>query len=435
MKRHLIALLGALAVLLALGSGVAQAQSVQGVEQVAGTGQSASSSATSTQTAPSNSNINVRIFSPGDSGSVSQSNNSAAVSGAVNKASTAQAVTQAGGGAGEQAAGQIALTGQKADSTATSEQVKPSNSNISVRIHSPGNDGKVEQSNNSLAGSLAANKAETDQTVDQRQDGCGCATGKKDHGSGGAGVQAVGQKAVTLQDAKSEATSKQYSPSNENIGVRIGSPGKNGSVDQSNNSKALSFAGNLASTNQAVTQSQGGGCDCPGDRVQAVGQFALTGQHADSDATSIQKGAKNLNAPVRIHSYGDDGDVEQSNNSAALSAAINAAETTQTVDQSQRGCGCPAPKKELGGYGGQDSYGGHGGYGGARVQAVGQIALTGQKADSDATSEQFWASNTNAPVREKSYGGGGSVNQSNNSFAASLALNLARTNQWVRQNQ
>ena len=78
MKRQLIALLGAIAVLLALGSGVAQAQSVQGVEQVAGTGQSASSSASSTQTNPSNSNINVRIFSPGDNGSVSQSNNSVA---------------------------------------------------------------------------------------------------------------------------------------------------------------------------------------------------------------------------------------------------------------------------------------------------------------------------------------------------------------------
>ena len=185
MKRHLIALLGALAVLLALGSGVAQAQSVQGVEQVAGTGQSATSNATSTQTAPSNSNISVRIFSPGENGSVSQSNNSAAVSGAVNKASTTQAVTQAGGGAGEQAAGQIALTGQKADSKATSEQYKPSNSNISVRIHSDGNDGNVEQSNNSLAGSLAANKAETNQTVDQSQDGCGCPTGKKEEVCGG----------------------------------------------------------------------------------------------------------------------------------------------------------------------------------------------------------------------------------------------------------
>ena len=429
MKRHLIALVGALAVLLLLGSGVAQAQSVQGAEQLAATGQSASSSASSTQTNPSNSNISVRIFSPGDSGSVSQSNNSAAVSGAVNKASTQQAVTQSGAGAGEQAVGQIGLTGQKADSKATSEQVKPSNSNISVRIHSSGDDGKVEQSNNSFAGSLAANKAETDQKVDQKQDGCGCPTGKKDHGSGGAGVQAVGQKAVTLQDAKSEATSKQYSPSNENIGVRIHSPGKNGSVEQSNNSEALSFAGNHASTTQDVKQSQAG-CDCPGDRVQAVGQLAFTGQHADSDATSIQKGAKNLNAPVRIHSYGDDGKVEQSNNSAALSGAINAADTSQTVGQSQHGCGCPAPRN-----GGYDSHGGYGGHNGAKVQAVGQWAETWQKADSDATSEQFWASNTNAPVREKSYGGGGSVDQSNNSFAASASLNLARTFQWVRQDQ
>ena len=239
---------------------------------------------------------------------------------------------------------------------------------------------------------------------------------------------------MTLQDAKSEATSKQYEPSNSNIGVRIHSPGKNGSVEQSNNSEALSFAGNLASTTQTANQSQSGGCDCPGDRVQAVGQFALTGQKADSDATSIQKGAKNLNAPVRIFSYGDDGKVEQSNNSAALSAAINAAETTQYRRSVPARLRLPRPEEgPAAGMTGSDGYGG--GHGGARVQAVGQIALTGQKADSDATSAQFWASNTNAPVREKSYGGGGSVNQSNNSFAGSLALNLARTNQWVRQDQ
>ena len=72
---------------------------------------------------------------------------------------------------------------------------------------------------------------------------------------------------------------------------------------------------------------------------------------------------------------------------------------------------------------------------GAKVQAVGQWAETWQKADSDATSLQFKPSNTNAPVREKSKGGGGSVSQSNNSLAASLALNLAATLQGVRQVQ
>ena len=418
MPRQLIALLGAIAVLLTLGSGAAQAQSVQGVEQVAGTGQSAESSASSTQTNPSNSNISVRIFSPGDSGSVSQSNNSAAGSVAANKAATDQAVGQSQSGAGTQAVGQVAETLQKAKSQAESKQEKPSNSNISVRIHSPGDDGDVEQSNNSLAGSAAANKAETTQGVEQQQGGGEEAKSKCC--GGGSGVQAVGQEAFTGQKADSEAKSVQEHASNENIPVRIGSKGDNGSVSQSNNSAALSFAGNAAKTQQGVAQSQGGGCRCGGDAVQAVGQKAFTGQLADSEATSVQKGAKNSNTPVRIKSEGDDGDVEQSNNSLALSAAINAAKTDQAVGQSQGdGCGCGDRNKSDG----------------ARVQAVGQWAETWQKADSDATSLQFHPSNTNAPVREKSKGGGGSVSQSNNSLAGSLALNLAATLQRVRQNQ
>jgi hypothetical protein len=433
-KRQLIALVGALAAVLAIVAGPAQAQSVQGVGQSASTGQKADSSATSTQTAPSNSNISVRIFSPGDAGSVSQSNNSVAGSAAVNKAATAQAVgqSQGSGGGGEQAVGQDAATGQEAESEATSKQYKPSNSNISVRIHSPGDDGDVEQSNNSIAGSVAANKAETAQAVEQVQgakkmdgkdygkDDYGKDDGKdygkddagKDYGKDdkhGAGVQAVGQKAETGQKAESEATSIQEKPSNENIPVRIGSKGDNGSVSQENNSVALSFAGNAAKTEQAVGQAQAGGS---GDLVQAVGQKAETGQWADSDATSFQKGAKNSNTPVRIKSEGDDGDVEQSNNSVALSAALNAAFTSQAVDQRQGG-----------------------GYKGARVQAVGQKAETWQDAESDAESKQLYPSNSNAPVRVKSMGGGGSVSQSNTSLAGSLALNLAATLQRVRQTQ
>ena len=128
MKRHVIALLGALAMLLAIGSGVAQAQSVQGVDQSALTGQSASSNATSTQSNPSNSNISVRIFSRGNNGAVSQCNNSAAGSVAGNGAATTQGVTQCQGG-GEQAVGQLAGTGQKANPTRVHAE-HPSNSNI-----------------------------------------------------------------------------------------------------------------------------------------------------------------------------------------------------------------------------------------------------------------------------------------------------------------
>jgi GTP cyclohydrolase II len=417
-KRQLIALLGAIAVLLAIGSGAAQAQ-VQAVEQAAGTGQSANSSASSTQTNPSNSNISVRIFSPGDSGSVSQSNNSVAGSIAGNAAKTDQAVSQSqGSGGGEQAVGQVAETIQQAKSKAESKQEKPSNSNISVRIHSPGDDGDVSQSNNSVAGSAAGNLAETSQGVAQQQGGGEEAKSKC---CGGSGVQAVGQEAKTIQKAESDAKSVQEHASNENIPVRIGSKGDNGSVEQSNNSVALSLAGNAAKTTQGVEQTQGGGCGCHGDLVQAVGQKAITGQLAESEATSIQKGASNSNTPVRIHSEGDDGDVEQSNNSIALSAALNAALTDQAVGQSQGGgCGCGDRHKS-------DA--------GERVQAVGQWAETWQAADSDAKSEQWKPSNSNTPVREKSKGGGGSVSQSNNSLAASLALNLAATLQRVRQEQ
>jgi hypothetical protein len=415
-KRQLIALLGAIAVLLAIGSGAAQAQSVQGVEQSAGTGQSASSSASSTQTNPSNSNISVRIFSPGNNGSVSQSNNSVAGSVAGNASKTNQGVSQSqGGGGGEQAVGQVAETIQKAKSQAESKQEKPSNSNISVRIHSKGDDGDVEQSNNSIAGSAAGNLSETGQAVEQSQgDKCGCKHG------GGSGVQAVGQEAKTIQMAESEAKSVQEHAKNENIPVRIGSEGGGGSVSQSNNSVAGSLAGNASKTTQGVEQTQGG-CGCGGDAVQAVGQGAITGQLADSKATSVQKGAENSNTPVRIDSDGYDGDVEQSNNSIGLSAALNAAKTDQAVGQSQGGgCGCGDRHKS-------DA--------GARVQAVGQWAETWQKADSDAKSEQWKPSNSNAPVREKSKDGGGSVSQSNNSLAASLALNLAATLQGVRQEQ
>jgi hypothetical protein len=416
-------------VLLALGSGVAQAQGVQGVGQSAQTGQSATSNATSTQTNPTNSNVSVRIFSPGSGGSVSQGNTSAAGSAALNAAKTAQGVSQSQSGGGEQAVGQEAATGQEANSNATSTQTKPTNSNIDVRIFSEGDNGDVKQDNTSVAESLTANAAKTEQGVEQSQGG-----GGKCCGGGGSGVQAVGQKAETGQEANSNATSTQDHPKNSNIPVRIGSPGDNGSVSQSNNSGAFSLAANLAKTEQGVSQTQGGGCGCGGDHVQAVGQKAITGQLADSNATSTQKGATNSNTPVRIKSPGNDGDVEQSNNSIALSAAVNAAATLQSVEQSQ-GCGC-RPMKD-----------GHGGGGGAGVQAVGQWAETWQGADSNATSEQFYPTNSNTPVRIKSPDakkkapaakaapGGSSVDQSNNSIAGSLALNLAATLQAVRQVQ
>ena len=116
------------------------------------------------------------------------------------------------------------------------------------------------------------------------------------------------------------------------------------------------------------------------------------------------------------HGEGDDGDVTQSNESAAFSKALNKNDTDQSIDQSQEGsdCGC---------------------YGGVGIQAAGQKALNWQAAESDATSEQFHPSNYNDSLRFKSDGDGGDVTQSNASFAGSLAVNWNDLEQAVEQEQ
>jgi hypothetical protein len=111
---------------------------------------------------------------------------------------------------------------------------------------------------------------------------------------------------------------------------------------------------------------------------------------------------------VRIKSKGDDGDVKQINASAAKSAAGNDNETNQTADQAA-------------------------GWGGVNVQALGQKAWNGQGARSNATSDQYDPSNANAPVREHSMGGGGSVLQANASLALSAAGNRNSTCQVATQ--
>jgi hypothetical protein len=151
------------------------------------------------------------------------------------------------------------------------------------------------------------------------------------------GVQAIGQKAASEQDAEAEATSEQYHPSNTNAPVRIASPGGGGSVEQSNDSAALAAAGNLNATKQRADQNQPAPGGAGGVGVQAIGQHATSAQHADATATSIQKGASNLNAPVRIGSPGDDGSVEQSNASLAAALVGNANLLLQQAMQTQGG--------------------------------------------------------------------------------------------------
>jgi hypothetical protein len=408
---------------------------VQDAKQKAYNDQTADSSAESTQCCAQNTNAPVRIKSYGDDGDVKQANLSGAVSVAGNKNDTTQYASQdAGstpvdmvgickdkggcGGHGDggpvvQQADQYASNDQSAHSTADSTQKGASNSNAPVRIGSPGGGGSVTQVNGSLAASAAGNLNSTDQSADQSAGGSG----------GGVTVQALGQKALNGQEANSHATSEQDGASNNNSPVRIKSPGGDGDVTQANLSGAFSVAGNSNDTTQSVSQDAGsglpvlgplsreGGCgSCGGDgaTVQAAGQWASSKQSADSSADSTQKGACNTNSPVRIKSKGDDGDVKQVNASAAKSAAGNDNETTQSADQAA-------------------------GWGGVNVQALGQKAWNGQGAHSDAASQQYDPSNANAPVRQYSPGGGGSVLQANASLALSAAGNRNSTCQVATQ--
>ena len=408
MRRRLLAFIAGAVLLPAVAAGSAAADDplVQGAGQSAGSQQTAGSSATSTQSSPSNTNVSVRIGSPGDGGVVAQTNGSSAASVAGNANSTNQQAAQQGGAPGVGVASQSATNDQTANSTATSTQDHPQNTNISVRIMSPGDDGSVTQTNDSSAKSAAGNKNSTTQSTDQ---------------SGG-GVQTAQQDAGNKQSADSSASSTQDHPSNVNIPVRIFSDGDNGSVKQVNDSSAKSAAGNKNETNQNAEQGSGsgsapvrsacgGGCgDQGGPGVQDAEQSAYSDQSARSSATSEQDHPSNVNIPVRIGSSGDDGSVKQINSSSAVSAAGNKNTTDQTVDQSGGGSG-----------------------GGSAVQYADQKAGNKQDATSDATSHQTGASNANYPVRIGSPGYGGSVTQVNGSFAESAAGNKNDTNQTATQ--
>jgi hypothetical protein len=161
-------------------------------------------------------------------------------------------------------------------------------------------------------------------------------------------VQAIGQLAVSEQDADSHATSKQTGASNvagsvdplgflkdhgkKDDGSDYGKDdGKDergpelkkapGSVSQTNASAASSQAGNTNGTSQDARQLQGGF-----GGVQAIGQAAFNDQDADSEATSKQWFPSNV-------AFGDFGAANQANTSAATSAAGNTNGTAQRATQ------------------------------------------------------------------------------------------------------
>nr|MBA2763329.1 hypothetical protein [Thermoleophilaceae bacterium] len=369
----------------------------QAIGQEADSSQAAQALSVAKQDGASNTNIPVRVLSPGDDGSVSQTNSVESDATAANANGTSQDADQSAGGSGTQAVGQSADSEQEAAAASAAEQTGAKNTNISVRVLSPGDDGSVDQSNTVDSSATAANLNLTGQGAEQAQGGSG-------------GIQAIGQDADSDQKAAALSVAKQEGACNTNIPVRVLSKGDGGSVSQSNSVDSSAAAANLNGLEQNASQAQAGGdCRCGSGGIQAIGQDADSTQSAAALSAAYQSGAGNTNTPVRVGSKGDDGDVSQSNSVDSSATAANLNLTGQGAEQAQGGSG--------------------------GTQAIGQEAANDQTAIALSAALQYGASNSNAPVRVESDGDGGKVTQSNNVDSSATAANLNGLEQGASQVQ
>ena len=354
------------------------------------------------QEKPSNSNISVRVLSPGDGGDVKQSNeaSSKAEAGNLNlteqKADQSQEGDSCKCGSGLQVIGQSAKSEQDAAAIAATIQEKPSNTNAPIRVLSKGDDGDVKQSNEASSKAEAGNLNLTEQKADQEQ-------------AGGSGLQVIGQEAKNDQDAFALGLTIQKGAENENEPLRVLSKGDSGDVKQSNEASSKAEAGNLNLTEQKADQSQeGDSCKC-GSGLQVIGQSAKSEQDAAAIAATIQEKPSNTNAPIRVLSKGDDGDVKQSNEASSKAEAGNLNLTEQKADQEQAG--------------------------GSGLQVIGQEAKNDQDAFALGLTIQKGAENENEPLRVLSKGDSGDVKQSNEASSKAEAGNLNLTEQKADQSQ
>ena len=426
MRKAITALAVAIAACLAAAAAaVADPGPIQVAGQSATTQQQAGAASSATQVNPSNTNISIRVLSPGSDGNVTQSNSVGSSASAGNAASTTQNADQNAGGTGIQTTQQAAGTDQLALALSDAKQINPSNSNLPIRVLSPGSDGDVTQSNSTGSRADAGNKAGTTQDSSQAQAGssCGC-------DGAGSGIQTADQSAETGQSAGALSDAEQIDPSNTAVSVRVLSPGDGGDVSQSNSAASSATAGNDAKTSQDGSQTQSAGsCGCASDPIQIGKQSAATEQDAGALSAALQKGASNDASPVRVLSPGSDGDVTQSNDVASSARSGNAATTKQDGTQTQSGpsCGCA----------------------GNAIQVLGQEAATEQSSTALSGAVQLFGErsrcgcdgssngngNTASPVRVWSPGSDGDVTQSNDVASSATAGNRASTGQDASQTE
>jgi hypothetical protein len=458
-RRYLVSILGALALLLAIGTATATAAApgVQTAGQNAGSEQAATSASGATQIDPSNTNISVRVLSPGSDGPVTQSNTATSNATSTNSNSTTQNASQDAGAGGIQTSTQDAANAQIAGALSGVYQTGASNSNYPVRVLSPGSNGAVSQSNTATSTGTATNSNTTNQTSDQDPQGgpCGCGSpppppppppcgcGAPPPPPCGCGspspsspdIQSSDQSSENAQLAGAASSTTQVNPSNKDISVRVLSPGDDGSVNQSNSASSTADAKNTNSTTQSTDQDiSSGGCGCASsDPIQVATQSSGSLQGALALSAAEQKGATNDASPVRVGSGGSNGSVKQSNDASSTASADNTNTTTQSADQDS-GSGSPHGQCGCGG-------------GGLGIQVLGQKAENGQAAVAASKTIQDFGKrsecgcgssgggNSANPVRVYSPGGDGSVDQSNSATSKADASNKNTTSQTGTQDQ
>jgi hypothetical protein len=403
---------------------------VQTADQSAGSEQGAVATSQAAQIDPSNTNISIRVFSDGNDGSVEQSNTVSSDAEAENENETKQDADQSQAGAGGiQTSDQTAYNGQLAAAYSTALQFGASNTNLPIRVGSDGSNGSVEQSNEVSSEAEAENENETKQDADQSQ-------------AGGSGIQATDQVAGNKQVAGAASTAVQEKPRNVNISIRVLSDGNDGNVRQSNEVSSKAEADNENETKQDADQTIGSGdkrgldakngCCASQAGIQTAEQANVNLQGATAFSVAAQDGAKNVNSPIRVKSDGNDGSVEQSNEVSSEAEAENENETKQDVDQT-----IGSGDKRLADLAWTDGKDGKGDccQSGTGVQTAEQANLSVQAATAFSLAKQEDAKNANSPIRVKSDGNDGSVEQSNDVSSEAEAENENETEQDVDQGQ
>ena len=303
------------------------------------------------------------MLSKGDNGSVWQTNSVDSDADASNRNSADQSIDQeqsGTSGSGIQTADQDAENKQAAIAASSAEQKNPSNTNVSIRVLSKGDNGKVVQTNSVESDADAKNSNWTDQSVEQDQsagrstDKCGC--------KGDKAIQTADQSAKNEQFALGLSFAKQEDASNKNAPIRVGSKGDDGSVWQTNSVDSDADATNKNGTEQDITQTQSGGSGSPHERQHArrrrtSAATARPGSRRPISRPRTSRQQRHFRRRSRrtprtrtrrcvSDSKGDGGKVVQTNSVESDADAKNSNWTDQSVEQDQSAggstdkCGC-----------------------------------------------------------------------------------------------